>query len=177
MARFQASGPRINYTPGEGPKPFKQIVGLYNMWQSLSPETRAWIASLFSGKDTPAEEVAAIENPELTMAGYDPSLDMRMAREGAESYEDATRVLDDGEVLHYKAPRLGWDQDLIDYGQNMIVGLPVEIGNKTYVPETWDLPIISREEAKAAGKSEPNTRKFAGMPELGETTYQAWGVL
>lgn len=155
MARFQASGPRINYTPGEGPKPFKQIVGLYNMWQSLSPETRAWIASLFSGKDTPAEEVAAIENPELTMAGYDPSLDMRMAR---------------GEPV-------GWDQDLIDYGQNMIVGLPVEIGNKTYVPETWDLPIISREEAKAAGKSEPNTRKFAGMPELGETTYQAWGVL
>ena len=177
MARFEASGPRISYAPGESPKPFKQIVGLYNMWQSLAPETRAWIASLFSGKDEPAEEVETIENPELAMAGFDKNLDTSMAREGAESYEDTTRVLDDGEILSYKTPRLGWDQGLLDYGQNMIVGLPVEIGNKTYVPETWDLPIISREEAKAAGKPEPNTRKFAGMPELGESTYQAWGVL
>ena len=81
MTRFSASGPRISYTPIEGPKPFKQIVGLYNMWQSLSPDTRNWIASLFSGKDKPAETVSEIENPELQMAGYDPNLDMSMTRE------------------------------------------------------------------------------------------------
>lgn len=177
MIRFSASGPRINYTPTEGPKPAKQIIGLYNMWQSLAPETRKWIADLLKGKDKPAEEVQTIENPELQMAGYDPNFDMSMTREGAESYEDMARVLDDGEVLSYKAPRLGWDQDLIDYGSNMVVGLPVEVGNKILVPETWDAPIISREDAQAAGKAESKKRKFAGMPELGESTYQAWGAL
>lgn len=155
MTRFNATGPRISYAPIEGPKPFKQIVGLYDMWQALAPETRAWIASLFADKDRPAEEVQTIENPELTMTGYDPNLDMSMAREEP----------------------VGWDQDLLDYGQNMIVGLPVELGSKTYVPEQWNNPIISREEAQAAGKAEPKKRKLKGMPELGETTYQAWGVL
>lgn len=155
MIRFSASGPRISYTPIEGPKPFKQIVGLYDMWQALAPETRAWIASLFADKDKPAEEVQTIENPEVIMSGWDPGLDTSMARE-----EPA-----------------GWDQGLLDYGQNMIVGLPVEIGSKTYVPEQWNNPIISREEAQAAGQAEPKKRKLKGMPELGETTYQAWGVL
>lgn len=155
MTRFSASGPRIGYTPTEGPKPVKQIIGLYNMWQSLAPETRKWIADLFKGNDEPAETVDEIQNPELQMAGYDPNLDMSMTRE-----EPA-----------------GWDQDLIDYGSNMIVGLPVEVGNKILVPETWDAQIISREDAQAAGKAESKKRKFAGMPELGESTYQAWGVL
>lgn len=155
MTRFNANGPRISYTPTEGPKPVKQIIGLYNMWQSLSPDTRNWIASLFSGKDKPAETVDEIQNPELQMAGYDPNLDMSMTRE-----EPA-----------------GWDQDLLDYGSNMVVGLPVEVGNKVLVPEAWDAPIISREDAQAAGKAESKKRKFAGMPELGESTYQAWGAL
>lgn len=155
MTRFSASGPRINYTPIEGPKPIKQIIGLYNMWQSLSPDTRNWIASLFSGKDKPTETVDEIQNPEVQMAGYDPNLDMSMTREEP----------------------VGWDQDLIDYGSNMVVGLPVEVGNKILVPETWDAPIISREDAQAEGKAESKKRRFAGMPELGETTYQAWGML
>lgn len=155
MTRFSASGPRIGYTPTEGPKPFKQIVGLYDMWQSLSPDTRNWIASLFSGKDKPAETVDEIQNPGLQMAGYDPNLDMSMTREEP----------------------IGWDQDFLNYGNNMVVGLPIEVGNKVLVPETWDAPIISREDAQAAGKSESKKRKFAGMPELGETTYQAWGML
>ena len=155
MTRLQTQGPRISYTPTEGPKPVKQIIGLYDMWQSLAPETRKWIADLFKGKDKPAEEVQTIENPELQMAGYDPNLDMSMTREEP----------------------VGWDQDLIDYGSNMVVGLPVEVGNKILVPETWDAPIISREDAQAAGKAESKKRKFAGMPELGESTYQAWGVL
>jgi hypothetical protein len=155
MTRFSASGPRISYTPIEGPKPFKQIVGLYDMWQALAPETRAWIASLFADKDKPAEEVQTIENPEVIMSGWDPNLDMSMTRE-----EPA-----------------GLDQDLIDYGSNMVVGLPVEVGNKILVPETWDAPIISREDAQAEGKAESKKRRFAGMPELGETTYQAWGAL
>lgn len=49
MTRFQASGPRIGYVAKEPLKPYKQIVGLYDQWQSLSPETRNWIASLFGG--------------------------------------------------------------------------------------------------------------------------------
>jgi hypothetical protein len=155
MTRFSASGPRIRYTPTEGPKPVKQIIGLYNMWQSLSPDTRNWIASLFSGKDKSAETVDEIQNPEVQMAGYDPNFDMSMTREEP----------------------VGWDQDLIDYGSNMVVGLPVEVGNKILVPETWDAPIISREDAQAEGKAESKKRRFAGMPELGETTYQAWGML
>ena len=54
MTRFQATGPRVDYTPQEGPKAGDQLIGLYNMWQSISPETRNWIASIFtSDGDTP----------------------------------------------------------------------------------------------------------------------------
>lgn len=48
--RFQTQGPRVGYTPVERDRPFKQIVGLYNMWQSLAPETRDRIAGWFSRK-------------------------------------------------------------------------------------------------------------------------------
>ena len=54
MTRFQATGPRVDYTPQDGPKAGDQLIGLYNMWQSISPETRNWIASIFtSDGDTP----------------------------------------------------------------------------------------------------------------------------
>lgn len=54
MTRFQATGPRVDYTPQEGPKAGDQLIGLYNMWQAISPETRNWIASIFtSDGDTP----------------------------------------------------------------------------------------------------------------------------
>lgn len=54
MTRFQATGPRVDYTPQEGPKAGDQLIGLYNMWQSISPKTRDWIASIFtSDGDTP----------------------------------------------------------------------------------------------------------------------------
>lgn len=54
MTRFQATGPRVDYTPQEGPKAGDQLIGLYNMWQSISPETRNWIAGIFtSDGDTP----------------------------------------------------------------------------------------------------------------------------
>ena len=43
MTRFQAQGPRIEYHPVESQKPVQQIIGLYNMWQSISPETKARI--------------------------------------------------------------------------------------------------------------------------------------
>lgn len=75
MIRFQASGPRVGYTPKEQQTPFKQLVGLYNTWQSLSPETRKRIADLFSSKDTEVEvEEPSTEAVELTMAGIDPNL-------------------------------------------------------------------------------------------------------
>lgn len=50
MTRFSAA-PRINYKPVERDKPGRQLIGLYNMWQSLSPETRKRIADWFSNKD------------------------------------------------------------------------------------------------------------------------------
>lgn len=59
MVRFQASGPQPSYTPVEGPEAGDQLIGLYNMWQSISPETRDWLAGLF--KSDASEE----ENPEL----------------------------------------------------------------------------------------------------------------
>ena len=59
MVRFQASGPQPSYTPVEGPKAGDQLIGLYNVWQSISPETRDWLAGLFKS-DTSEEK-----NPEL----------------------------------------------------------------------------------------------------------------
>lgn len=55
MTQFQATGPRVDYTPQEGPKAGDQLIGLYNMWQSISPETRNWIAGLFksNGEESP----------------------------------------------------------------------------------------------------------------------------
>ena len=56
--------------------PFKQVVGLYNMWQSLSPDTRNAIAKLFGGGedeilDTPVntnrdEVLDEITNPDTS---------------------------------------------------------------------------------------------------------------
>lgn len=78
MTRFQATGPRVTYTPVERDRPFKQIVGLYNMWQSLPPETRKWIADLFtskkSGEPTEAQTETASETMQLMNAGLDPNL-------------------------------------------------------------------------------------------------------
>lgn len=66
MVRFQTQGPGVSLqNPNwdaeyKRQTPFKQIVGLYNMWQSLSPDTRNAIAKLFGGGedeilDAPAE--------------------------------------------------------------------------------------------------------------------------
>lgn len=40
MTRFQTQGPRIEYHPVESQKPIQQIIGLYDMWNSLGPETK-----------------------------------------------------------------------------------------------------------------------------------------
>lgn len=78
MTRFQATGPRVTYKPVERDRPFKQIVGLYNMWQSLSPDTRKWIADLFtskkSGEPTEDQTETASETMQLMNAGLDPQL-------------------------------------------------------------------------------------------------------
>lgn len=73
MTRFQASGPRVSYTPKEPLKPYKQLVGLYNQWQSLSPDTRDWITSIFKSKGPTEEELAdASRTAESEMEGYKP---------------------------------------------------------------------------------------------------------
>ena len=89
MTRFQASGPRVGYQVKEPLKPFKQIVGLYNQWQSLSPETRNWIASLFGSNDNVLDtEVSTERDPILdyytdsSSGTYEPSEDTMESWEG-----------------------------------------------------------------------------------------------
>lgn len=78
MTRFQATGPRVTYKPVERGRPFNQLIGLYGMWQALSPETRKWIADLFTskkqGKPTEAQTETASETMQLMNAGLDPNL-------------------------------------------------------------------------------------------------------
>lgn len=83
MTRFQASGPRIEYTAKEPLKPFKQVVGLYNQWQSLSPETRNWIASLFGGgKDEILDTEVSTERDPVMDYTTEPSGDVMESWEG-----------------------------------------------------------------------------------------------
>ena len=78
MARFSAQGPRVTYVPVQSEKPFKQLVGLYGMWQALSPDTRKWIADLFksdaAGVPTEQQTSDASDVIALSSAGLDPVL-------------------------------------------------------------------------------------------------------
>lgn len=89
MTRFQASGPRVGYVAKEPLKPFKQVVGLYNQWQSLSPETRNWITSLFGGgKDEVVDtEVSTERDPIL-----DYSSEVEPSEDTMENWEGLTPV-------------------------------------------------------------------------------------
>lgn len=58
MTRFQARGPRIQYTPIETEKPFKQLVGLYGMWNSLGPETKLRIKKALGANLNAEDELA-----------------------------------------------------------------------------------------------------------------------
>lgn len=49
MTRFNSNARlKLAYEPTQ--KPFEQLVGLYNMWQAISPQTRDWLAGLFRRK-------------------------------------------------------------------------------------------------------------------------------
>lgn len=49
MTRFSPNGVRIGYEPQQQQKPGQQLMGMYGLWRSLSPETRDWLTSkLFS---------------------------------------------------------------------------------------------------------------------------------
>lgn len=78
MARFTVQGPRVSYAPVQSQKPFQQLIGLYGMWQALSPDTRNWIASLFKSKSAgvPTEQQTddASDLIALSSAGLDPVL-------------------------------------------------------------------------------------------------------
>ena len=85
MTRFQASGPRVIYTPKEPLKPYKQLVGLYNQWQSLAPETRDWIASLFRSNGEMDIETPALDSNLDTSLTYQdlPEFGSDALRQGA----------------------------------------------------------------------------------------------
>lgn len=60
MTRFQPNGARIALRTEPSEKPFNQMVGLYNMWQSLSPSTRKaiadWFSRTFGSQEAPVTE-------------------------------------------------------------------------------------------------------------------------
>lgn len=81
MTRFNSNARlKLAYEPTQ--KPFEQLVGLYNMWQSISPRTREWLASLFRRKnDANADHrdvtAAMTQSPEAAKAfidGWDYSI-------------------------------------------------------------------------------------------------------
>lgn len=71
MTRFQATGPRIRYVPPKADPgretPVKQLIGLYNTWQSLPPSFRDKFADVFS-------DDADVET------GYDSNIDTSAVR-------------------------------------------------------------------------------------------------
>lgn len=95
--RFQPNAPRISYKPVEPNKPIRQLIGLYNQWQALAPETRAWLANLFrtTGEGQPTEEQteAAAENMELMNEGLDPNLFNIANATGTSLIEDPDQVM------------------------------------------------------------------------------------
>lgn len=65
--------------------PFKQGIGLYNMWQALSPDTRKWIAGLFGGGDDEVLDAKVITE-------RDPIIDAQVSDEGEPVYgKEATK--------------------------------------------------------------------------------------
>lgn len=140
MTRFQASGPRVRYTPVESEKPFKQIVGLYNMWQSLSPETREWIGNLFRRKGKVTSQEPALDPSLMDLRGGEvPELGSEEAVSGT------NEMLTSGYESPYKKPmRLDWN------------GILVEAKPIDEIPST--------EEIMATGRMEkPRYRAIAGM--------------
>lgn len=78
MVRFQTQGPSVGL-PGQDwnaeykrQTPFKQVVGLYNMWQSLSPDTRNWLAGLFGGGDDEVLDAPTDQRDEILDTTVNP---------------------------------------------------------------------------------------------------------
>ena len=105
MTRFNAQ-PRIYYQPEPYQAPGQQLMGLYDMWQALSPDTRDKIAGWFSRKGkvetgvNPAFDTALVYggNPELE----DPELEEAAQRAMVGSSEDYDRIGNEA--------RLNWDE-------------------------------------------------------------------
>lgn len=80
MTRFNATGPRIQYTPVPRENLSEKALGLFGMWAALSPETRKKIADFFKRDKTvdatPTEEQteAAEDYMEAMNAGLDVPL-------------------------------------------------------------------------------------------------------
>lgn len=70
--RFQTQGPRVTYDVVQQQKPGQQLMGFYNLWQSLAPSTRDWFGSLFKS------------DGEMGIAGdeLDPNLDTSLTHTG-----------------------------------------------------------------------------------------------
>lgn len=91
MTRFQTQGPRIEYHPVESQKPVQQIIGLYNMWQSISPETKARIKNLF-GLASAQEQLALRREDEREQRAADilAGIDKNNALRNLEEYKTGT---------------------------------------------------------------------------------------
>lgn len=91
MTRFETQGPRIEYHPVESQKPVQQIIGLYNMWQSISPETKARIKNLF-GLASAQEQLALRREDEREQRAADilAGEDKNNALRNLEEYKTGT---------------------------------------------------------------------------------------
>ena len=82
MTRFSPNGVRIGYAPQQQQKPGQQLMGMYGLWRSLSPETRDWLTSKlftdeldYSNPDATEEQTkTANEQIDMMSNGIDTAL-------------------------------------------------------------------------------------------------------
>lgn len=138
MVRFQTQGPGVSLqTPNwdaeyKRQTPFKQIVGLYNMWQSLSPDTRNWIAGLFGGGEDEILDAKADPRDPILDEVVNPDAGT-LERFGDNDWREVGNIRYTGEESDKYTPKNPLD---------------VEVG----VTDPWGIGNISTEPAKSKAR-------------------------
>ena len=115
MVRFGTQGPGVSLqmpnwdAEYRRQTPFKQAVGLYNMWQSLSPDTRHWLAGLFGGDDEILDAKVSTER--------DPIIDAQVSTDGGPAYGE--------EVAKYTPFKKGSEGELELRPGTSILDIPI----------------------------------------------------
>lgn len=114
--------------------PFKQVVGLYNMWQSLSPDTRNAIAKLFGGgEDEILDAPAETDRDEVLDEITDPNTGyLQVMPDGSYSQIGELDYIDDDKPSKYQP------KNVID----------IDVG----ATDPWGISQISTEPAKSKAR-------------------------